>query len=589
MPGSSFIANGSAGGAAPQTIWFGAIPDRLNMLMPYNYPTARGIPNVPANYGNLWTPFNSSLGAFTTAPDGTTNVAQLLVEDSSNNVHYLQGGTFAGGGTASGIGSGASLGILRFAAFLKAGSRTRVGYLLSGYDGGGGLAQTITVVFDLAGGQVGVAAATGGGGSPTGVVAAEGTQMVPYPNGWYLCTQDVYWQDSGQTIIVAEIFLDSGSGTGGLSNSYAGNGSGGAYIWRTNMMPAASYGINNTILFDDFTSLSTIDVNNTKAPGFNWYVDGLWDDAIENNTNNPAPANKITQAGSILTLLPPGNASGACLGTASQINGPAGTFVGRGYGGGPAILYEIKMSWDQGTPPTDGNTLTWWSQSLEWTATAGTANPVDHAREFDMLEATGNSQTANPDTDTLYYTGATNANINAFSAGFGNGSYGFPPWLATFAYGGNSNNRVIQGGVVYSEVGSVSSLNNQPPNATYWTALTYPSGGVQPLLQPAVLTDFTQMHVYSTLVIPFWNQPGVSGSIAQQSTQYGTIATNGAVQDAAVGMKMQFFDGLFINMQSWGANLGGSYLANSDIQNQQLFMNPGTTNTMQVDYVKVMQ
>ena len=28
--------------------------------------------------------------------------------------------------------------------------------------------------------------------------------------------------------------------------------------------------------FDDFDSLSTIDVNNTHKPGFNWYTDSQW-------------------------------------------------------------------------------------------------------------------------------------------------------------------------------------------------------------------------------------------------------------------------------------------------------------------------
>jgi hypothetical protein len=40
--------------------------------------------------------------------------------------------------------------------------------------------------------------------------------------------------------------------------------------------PAAARGYTCEIFWDDFTSISTVDVNNTKAPGFKWYVNNGW-------------------------------------------------------------------------------------------------------------------------------------------------------------------------------------------------------------------------------------------------------------------------------------------------------------------------
>ena len=40
--------------------------------------------------------------------------------------------------------------------------------------------------------------------------------------------------------------------------------------------PAAAHGLTCEIFYDNFTSLSTIDINDTRAPGYKWYVHNMW-------------------------------------------------------------------------------------------------------------------------------------------------------------------------------------------------------------------------------------------------------------------------------------------------------------------------
>lgn len=67
---------------------------------------------------------------------------------------------------------------------------------------------------------------------------------------------------------------------------------------------AAAYGITQTLLSEDFSSISTIDVNNTLAPGFNWYLNNIpkWQG---NNSPGWAPATTpgcYTVANSVMNI-----------------------------------------------------------------------------------------------------------------------------------------------------------------------------------------------------------------------------------------------------------------------------------------------
>lgn len=67
-------------------------------------------------------------------------------------------------------------------------------------------------------------------------------------------------------------------------------------------VPAAAFGFNTLTFWDDFLSLSTIDVNNTLNPGYNWYVKN-----IENRVQSAASC--AINTSSILTFTPDSTAS----------------------------------------------------------------------------------------------------------------------------------------------------------------------------------------------------------------------------------------------------------------------------------------
>src|SRR6516162_4817104 len=81
MPGMFTPHKGSS--LPTSTVWFGGVAEWLNMLKRWdgafdgsNFATDAGL-------------FGATLGAFTTAPDGTTNTAQLIQEDTSTGQHAL--------------------------------------------------------------------------------------------------------------------------------------------------------------------------------------------------------------------------------------------------------------------------------------------------------------------------------------------------------------------------------------------------------------------------------------------------------------------------------------------------------------------
>lgn len=609
MTGITFPSPGPAS-AATQTVWFGAIVDRLNMLMPYNYPTVNTTSNIPAHYGNLHTPFNGSFTTTTTAPDGTTANSQLFVPDTTNNEHYIQAGTFFDNCIA---GNSQVIGPIRLVGIFKAGGYTRVGFNLNMPQGT--QSMNYQVVFDLAGAQVGVPASfvnNGGAFGNTSYVQLLGTQVVALPasfggGGWVMCIQDAYWKDGQTNFLVATTFVDAGSGTGALNNVFAGNGTSGIYVWRTNLMPLAAWGISSVTFLDDFNSISTIDVNNTLAPGYNWYPNHTWVGYL--NPVPAFPAGQIAVAGSVLTLTGPDDVSLFGLVSAGVTNAAAGTFVGRGFGANRATLYEIKASWSYSTtfapfgPPNPA--LTWFTADLEWAVSQGTSNRSDHGREFDMMEAAGLSRN---DTACLAYVGAPASgpgpvSIASLGQGVQQASIGIPSWYSGFNYTGNGNDLVLSGGTPYFNISSSGNTGHMPPNATYWASGAYP-GSVKQAIIPV---DYTQMHVYSVLVIPFWGQPTIPGQPVGIGQQASFKAPNfnstlpGVIPDMATGLKMSFFDGAMCNISAtWGPNQIapsgsgpniGSYLFNSDNQNLMHMLSPGLTTglTYNIDYFQVIQ
>lgn len=125
-------------------------------------------------------------------------------------------------------------------------------------------------------------------------------------------------------------------------------GNGGAVAASVPAQPAAAklYGYNTLTFFDDFTSLSTIDVNNTLQPGYNWYVSGQR--AGAGNPIQISPASCFSVNNSVLTFTPDTFASGhgSAIGTIGWVPGSPVTTVGSNPGFTGGAYFEVKMSFN---------------------------------------------------------------------------------------------------------------------------------------------------------------------------------------------------------------------------------------------------
>ncbi len=117
--------------------------------------------------------------------------------------------------------------------------------------------------------------------------------------------------------------------------------------------PAAS---GYALVFDDeFNSINTIDVNNTGAPGFNWYASSF--------VSGPTSAGNIQVANGALTLLQSNNNFSYGIGTAGPASNADG-FVGRAFGGGAYYEASVKFNPANVNPATT-NWPSFWADSLE--------------------------------------------------------------------------------------------------------------------------------------------------------------------------------------------------------------------------------
>lgn len=159
-------------------------------------------------FGTTWTTTDSSVtSAAATSPDGTAD-GWSLVENTSDTAHNI----------VQSITKAASALPYSLTVFGQKNTRTRIQLELD--DGSGNGAQAI---FDLSGGQVGVAAA----GIGTAFTSLS-SSIQNVGGGWYRCRLTA--TSNTATTLRCMIGLDSGSGTGGASTTYTGNSSG-AYIF----------------------------------------------------------------------------------------------------------------------------------------------------------------------------------------------------------------------------------------------------------------------------------------------------------------------------------------------------------------------
>jgi hypothetical protein len=523
MSGGTTNVKGSAGGPVTPQIWMSTLADRLTILMPYsttnnpNYPTLP-VPLHSCNFTNQFPTVRCSQGAFVLAPDGTTNVARKIVEDSTASNSHLLVATHSGG-TSDYKSANPTM---RIAGIFKAVERTRVAMACT--DPGDVTAFAICG-YDLFGGQIGYGPSNDNSGVKFIQKGASITSLGSFGGGgWYLCLLDVLCQSySGFQF---GLYLDNGSGTAAQSTTYNGDGVSGIYGWRHSMLPVQAWQINSVCLFDDFLDLSTIDVNNTKAPGFNWYVDSRYPGWIGQAPQFVlSPLTGLTVNSSVLNI-PSQSAPGQLTSAAAQ-NYPTGNgqFVGNTWR--PPVYMEVNFNYpaDTGNPTFDDPTF--WTVGLDGVISATAPQGQNYnfnLPEFDFWEPA-----------TTYP--ASNNHINyptlgqpGFPPGFGVGLPGQIPYIGCLPYNNIFEyniaiSPIVSGGSIY--INSADTGPGNPPPNSPWALYTYGTDNIGQK-QPNVDMHFaTQRHTVGRLIVPY---DPVSGS---------------------PGGLLAFWDGMFVSGVSW--------------------------------------
>lgn len=295
----------------------------------------------------------------TTAPDGT-NTASKLIATSANTFHYFKNVDIV---------RSSSLATYGVIVDVKAAEYTRIAILMEDSTGN----NIANVGFDVAGGQVAYTAVAG-----TGVTISGTPQIFPIGSGFFRCICD-FLIAANHPSIHALFLVDSGSGTGAQSQSFAGNGTNGIYIWQVNLLPTSARTLGTQLLNDDFTSLSTIDVNNTKASGFNFYFGNPWNvpggGSSAFNTITPPQTADFSVSGSLLTVARDRSGFGFTL--CSAVYDGAGSFKGRAFA--PPFLVEFSDAFST-APAAVGNAAPYGDMfPIEWlqgTVTTGNITEI---------------------------------------------------------------------------------------------------------------------------------------------------------------------------------------------------------------------
>lgn len=365
----------------------GYVPATYN-LMDSGQDFRPGLFGLHAAFSHTWAVTNASITTGVLSPAHNLT-AQKLVEGSSNSAHnvYVGDSDGAPGVNTSYLSVNQMDGVIwRLACIAQPAERTRI--VLNIAAGFGGGPPTISVGFDLAGVRTGYSNVAGAGWT----ILATNIQSIGA--GWCLCTIDFTFATANPTIKrqpTPYISLDNGSGTAANSTTYTGNGTSGVNLWWFNLLPRGAWSLSQQAFFDDFNSISTIDMSDTRAPGFNWYRHNDWPNNSmyqAGNTNwfrsAATPTGYISESNSILTLSSDISTYGSGLITAATASNPAG-YVGQAW---PlSFLAEIKAGWDWNIGTF--STTAFWAAAME--ELVGTAPLNSRYAELDFYEGgTGN-------------------------------------------------------------------------------------------------------------------------------------------------------------------------------------------------------
>jgi len=542
MSGLAFQARGASTGPAPVTSWFGAaLPDRgFTIAIPgfwtnTNVGAGNGpyFTNQTVNTSLIanWNPYNTQysgganaatmvLGAAVLAPDGTMT-ANHITETTTTSLHIMES-----------IYSSAGIFLYRrFAVIAQAAERTRMTMSVGLAPGvGGGSEAGCRTVFDLANVQIGVANTRYGTDTNWIPGNAQITQLTAGPNPWCLCVMDLR---SSFNIFVpgnygcVTVGPEPGSGTGSATFSYLGVSGSGINVWKTSFLPQRAWGINNVIFFDDFTSMSTIDINNTLQPGFNWYVGWLnWPlQNISPGHGNPIPSSGfLSVANSILTIdASTNNAAGRWdinPMTAAYLSGswppPTGqpmtpvSYVGNAFQVANGGLFECRFASTPNSGIANTRGVAFFEISAETLIAqnyvaynsapgGGIIGPTWSEIDFNEIFSIAGSYQG---TFTLF--GDNQGKVNSTGSQAEENTAATPRyqlWLSAGTYGVSGFNVPVGwNGQLYTPNTTVTPGQNPPDSNANWNVFT-PAAN-QPIVANTLMVDYTQQHTWSTLRLP---------------------------------------------------------------------------------------
>lgn len=342
------------------------------------------------------------------SPDGTFNT-QKLVENSAGGVHEM---------ADMNIGDVGAYHPIPFRTMVIAKPDGRDRFVLVMYNNRP--TEAVSVGFNITTGQT--YGSTVGASNKYTFIAAS---MQSLGNGFYACFLDWSFNTAvagtayNNINLECAIQLDNGTGTAAPSTNYVGDGVSGIQTWVLHMLPLAAWSWNPTRVFhDDFDSIGTVDVSDTRASGFNWYVHNDWPHRVWNNdghnpTLDPCPASALSiSQPSVLKIYnlaaQPSHDFGAeqwnsSIMTAAYTSGTGlGSAVGQ-YFGPPMIMdssFIYDDRWQLGHDFDHTNNCAFWSISIESLTGAGNLGPNSGYTEWDITD----SVPGQGDTSAMNYT-----------------------------------------------------------------------------------------------------------------------------------------------------------------------------------------
>jgi hypothetical protein len=232
---------------------------------------------------------------------------------------------------------------------------------------------------------------------------------------------------------------------------------------------AAAYGLNTLTFYDPCTSLTTVDLNNTKAPGYLWYTNNAWPYAAAEGwfrtpTLPPTGADMLLFNNGIVLLGNDAVNGGGPVLESAVTNGTG--YTGNAINMANGAYFEIQMQAD----PVLGNGATgwpsFWSMPLEYFLGSAT-----HFVELDFVEYPGASpptdmQFAIHDWNTVARTNNQNTNVNSAATDANVHTFGTLYLSSNFNGGSGLVRRFIDGVWDYDRGVSFTTTGGCSPGAT---------------------------------------------------------------------------------------------------------------------------